>query len=165
MPQDSLQFLKDSTQLASEVLDFIPPEKVDLSPTGPGWYILGGIAVLLVLIVSIREYNRYLNSTYKRVANKDLDKIINQKLSLQESVFQVNTTLKRVALTSYDRDQVAHLSGEEWVTFLNKHWKNNFSDKESDLLINGAYMKPSADHDETLTQLIQSSKKWIKSHV
>ncbi|MBD0399777.1 DUF4381 domain-containing protein [Flammeovirga sp. EKP202] len=165
MPQDSLQFLKDSTQLASEVLDFIPPEKVDMSPTGPGWYILGGIAILLVLIVVIREYNNYLGTTYKRVANRELDKILNEKLTLQESIFQINTTLKRVAITTYDRDQVAPLNGEEWVAFLNTHWKNNFSEKESELLINGAYMKFSVDHEETLTQLIQSSKKWIKSHV
>lgn len=165
MPQDSLQILKDSTQLASEVLDFIPPEKIDMSPTGPGWYVLGGIISLLILVILIREYSHFLKNTYKRVATRDIDTIVTNNLSLQESVYQINTTLKRVAITSYDRDQVAHLNGQTWIDFLNEHWKGNFTDKESELLMDAAYMKPSENSSEVLSQLIQSSKKWIKNHV
>ncbi|MBB6461467.1 DUF4381 domain-containing protein [Flammeovirga kamogawensis] len=164
--QDSLQILKDSTQLANEVLDFIPPKQVDMSPSAPGWYLLGGIIILVLLIVAIRQYIHYLQNKYRRTAIHEINSVVKESASLQEQVYKINIVLKRVAITTFDRSTVAHLSGNEWINFLNDHTKQKlFKDKEADLLINGAYMKASESTNSTLSSLGQLSIKWIKNHV
>tara|TARA_R100001369_G_C3256378_1_gene157163 strand:+ start:314 stop:547 length:234 start_codon:yes stop_codon:yes gene_type:complete len=71
------------------------------------------------------------------------------------------------ALQAYNRADIAVLSGEKWVAFLNKTAKSvNFSQAFKTILINGPYEKfnPEAFSQNEFDELIALSIKWIKSH-
>ncbi|NLR93023.1 DUF4381 domain-containing protein [Flammeovirga agarivorans] len=163
--QDTTNWPTDSLRLANEVLDFIPPEKVDMTPSAPGWYIVGGIFLLIMLVGVVKMYFNYLGNAYKRTAIQQINTINPQSQSLNEGVYQINTILKRVALTTYERENVAQLSGQDWINFLNDHSNIKFNQNDQDLLLNAAYMKDDSIREGQLTSLANTAIKWIKNHV
>ncbi|MBB3699748.1 DUF4381 family protein [Flammeovirga yaeyamensis] len=163
MNAQDINTVSDSTQLANQVLDFIPPEKVDMTPNAIGWWIIAGLVGLVVLVMIVKWYINYLNSTYRRTAIQQIDEMIAQQTTSNDKVYHINQILKRVALTTYSRTEVASLQGAEWVSFLNDHSKSKFNSQEEELMINAPYMK--TEQINNVESLATSAKKWIKSHV
>ena len=77
---------------------------------------------------------------------------------------ELNKLLKLTALAAFSREQVARLSGEEWVDFLNQHCTTPpFSLEHKDILTTGAYKKR-ALAENTRQQLLAASFTWVRSH-
>ncbi|OHX67074.1 DUF4381 domain-containing protein [Flammeovirga pacifica] len=163
MLTQDLNTVSDSTQLAQQVLDFIPPEKVDMTPQGIGWWIIGGILLVGILVLLIRFYITFLKNTYRRTASHQIDEMLAKEETNNQKVYFINQILKRVALTTYSRNEVASLQGNDWVKFLNNHSKTQFTPQDTELIINAPYMK----HEQinNVESLAETAKKWIKNHV
>jgi len=107
-------------------------------PLAPGWWLL--LAFLLVLIlVSIWILRLRKRNAPKRVALrnlKKLEKLDNPKKQLQE----ISTLLRRFYITKYPRNEVASLTGEAWLEFLdNQLGKQLFTAGEGRCLIEAPY--------------------------
>ena len=139
------------------------PESVSYFPQTPAWYVLFGVIVVLILFFLWKQYKHYQNNKYRRVALTELSKIKSEK-----TFVEIPELVKRVALVFSDRNEIASLSGDTWLEFLNKSYKGNgFSSEAGSLFVDLGYSSQNRINQyqqsemETLINLIS---KWIKKH-
>jgi Domain of unknown function (DUF4381) len=89
------------------------PPAVGWWPPAPGWWLLA----LLCLLAAAAGWWSYRRSALRRVALAELQRI-DSAADNTHLAAELNRLLRRVALARFPRDQVAALSGEEWLRFL-----------------------------------------------
>lgn len=94
-----------------------PPAPVDWWPPAPGWWALA--AVLLMLLGLAWWYHR--RTALRRAALGELRQLERFEADATRLAAGVNQLLRRVALACFPRTQVAALSGETWLRFLDTH--------------------------------------------
>jgi Ca-activated chloride channel family protein len=99
--------------------------------------------------------------------------VIEQELQRPEkrakALAEIPVLLKRAALSAFPRSEVASLSGEKWLTFLDKTiGAKDFTEGEGRLLPELAYapvQRITQLSDEQIGNLLQLVRRWIKGHV
>ena len=140
-----------------ELLDMLAPvpdpAPVSLMPQTPGWAVLG-IAALALAVWGARALRaRHRARAYRRAALAELDRAGGDQA-------QIATLLRRTALTGYGRKQVAGLSGEDWLNFLDQSYDGKgFSGETGRALLTAPYRRSAPD--PALTDL---ARLWITSH-
>ncbi len=144
----------------NNIKPLMEPDSVVFSFETIGWSILLWLMIILVLSLTIRSIIFYKKNKYKRDAIKILEGLtidgsteINQHIAVQ---------LKLVAIKSYGREIVAHLTGKEWASFLQSKIKHLEFDNLDSFLMKSLYQNQE-DLEQT-TQFLTYSKKWIKTH-
>ena len=97
-------------------------EPLDL-PAEPGWWplppfawlVIGGALSFLLIVVALVAW-RYVRNRVKRKALRQLELI-----ARNQDVSALDTLLRRLALTYYPRRDVAGLTGEAWLRWLDGH--------------------------------------------
>jgi len=150
---------------APELGPLYEPEAVGFSFHSPGWYFLGGMLILLAIYLSIKWLRNYLKNAYRRDALKHLS-AIESRLGRQEDLVSLQSILvllKNVAMQAFGRESVAALYGMDWLIFLEEKGKNTPFQKYSSSISASLYRleKPRA---EQLREIIELSKRWIKTH-
>ncbi len=109
-------------------------------PLAPGWWLLLAFVLFLILVsIWIRRFRK--RNAAKRFALRNLNKIEkafsnNPKKLVQE----VSTLLRRFYITKYPRNDVASLTGDAWLEFLdNQLGKQLFTAGEGRCLIDAPY--------------------------
>lgn len=149
----------------ADLRDIHLPSPVEWWPPAPGWWIVAAVVAVLVIYGVYRLWRYWRANRYRREAIAQLDALLNRYNEVGDAHqylddFQV--LLKRVALTRYPRDQVASLTGESWVDFLDKtSGSHEFSMGEGQVLVDVNY-QPSPNAD--IQQLHQLGRLWIKRH-
>lgn len=134
------------------------PEPVSWWPPAPGWWIVFVLAV--VVIVLIYNYRKRLAS--QRAALHELNQLKKNMDNIAHPVAIINQLLKRYALTCWPMTEVASLTGESWLAFLDANGGNGkFSGGPGQLLLTDSYKNERADADQ-LTELIALANHWIK---
>lgn len=145
------------------------PEAVSWFPPAPGWWIV--LSLLLATFISYLLYRRY------RIRRRLRDEAI-LLLNCIKSDFQqhkdpvrflneMSRMFRRVTLTLYPRQQVASLSGQEWLDFLTKIAADAgahdvfFNSRVGELLLSRQYQKSITYDTDQFEQLYLLSKKWI----
>ncbi len=155
--------LQDSSP---HIQDIITPEDVAFWPPQPGWYLI--LLVLLIIVgifIAIRMRHKKRNA-YRSQGVLAIEALKNKGVS-DSNILKVNSILKASALQAYNREDIAILSGEKWVDFLNKKAKHvNFNGACKTMLSNGPYQKFSSEdfNQNEFDDLVALSIKWIKSH-
>lgn len=93
------------------------PAPVDWWPPAPGWWVLA--ALLLALAGLTWWYRR--RTALRRAALSELRQLERFEPDATRLASGVNQLLRRVALACFPRRQVAALSGEAWLRFLDTH--------------------------------------------
>lgn len=135
------------------------PPAIDYFVLAPGAW-----ALLLALVFGFsyfawRRYQHWLQDAYRREAL--------QYLQSQISVVELPRLLKATALQAYSRQQVAMLTGEAWLAFLDSKMtraSTRFQSEEGRLLLNVAYCgadEVSASQAAVLQSLVRA---WIAGH-
>lgn len=148
-----------NTVLGEDFVEVVSPAGVDWWPQTTGWVLLA--LVLLALVVS-RAYRRLLHwyrNRYRREAAERLQQLAPGSLS------GINRLLKLTALAAFPREQVAQLSGEPWVKFLNAQCGEPvFGEALCPLLAQATYTGTTVD-EGTHRLLVEASLAWIRLHV
>ncbi len=141
----------------------VSPEDISWLPQTVGWAWLGAILLILALRYSWRRLRLWYRNRYRREATARLAQFTTT--GEQEFwVLELNKLLKITALAAFSREQVARLSGEQWVDFLNRHCTvPPFSPEQRNLLATGAYRKTTLK-DDTRQQLLAASLTWVRTH-
>jgi len=135
--------------------DFYQPPPPSWMPQTAGWYVVFGLFFLLAAWIAWRVFARWRRNRYRREALRELE---------HADVFAIPVLLKRTALAAWPRKDVASLSGESWLHFLEIHGgRANFAKDSShgllDLDYRGAPPAPEEEH-----AIRQAAADWIRRH-
>jgi hypothetical protein len=110
----------DPTSL-DNLYDIVMPLPVPWWPLAPGWYVVGGVVLALVIWAVWKGWKRWQAAAYRRAALAELQRLqartaddAQREFALQE----LPELVKRTALAAFPRQQVASLSGASWLEFL-----------------------------------------------
>ena len=151
--------------------EIILPDPVSWMPQTIGWYAVFGLFLVLAGWWACGRLRRFRKNRYRRLALAELAVIergLRQPEKRARSLAEIPLLLKRTALAAFPRTEVAGLSGEKWLAFLDKTLgEKDFTPKEGRLLSELAYA-PTARilelPDDAVGKLIQLIRQWIQTH-
>ena len=123
------------------------------------------VAVIILAAAGVSFFffkKHWLNNRYRRAALRELNTLGTGNDSKEELLEEVSILLRRVAVQAYGRSEVAPLSGDRWLAFLDRTGKTDrFSLGEARVLGTGLYQSSvEADMD----RVIGIAKHWVKEH-
>lgn len=149
----------------AELRDIQLPPGIETWPPAPGWWLVAAVMLGLLGAALWALFQYWRRNRYRREARTQLRDIYAQWEQTRDDhayLQAVQTLLKRVALTRFPRSNVASLTGEAWVLFLDQSsGSHDFSMSQSEALIDGNY-RQDAQIDPAALQ--QSALQWINLH-
>jgi hypothetical protein len=135
----------------------LPP--ISWWPPAPGWIVLGALILCGLLWGLCRFVTTWRKNAYRREALWRLNALPAEPASLP----QIDELLKRVALSVWPREQVASLSGQDWLKFLDQSAPEvKFLDQGGRVLTEAAFLpEPPAGE---ISSLIKLAEQWIRQH-
>lgn len=143
------------------------PDAVSWWPPAPGWWALLVLCFLMVFSVWLFRLIKYRRSV--RVAAiqslQDISATFLREKDAHQLVKSLSILLRRICLSYFPRSEVAGLTGEKWLAFLDHclDWGNvseRFSQGAGRTLITAPYQPQSTLQGEQLLNLCQH---WIKA--
>ena len=163
IPEDSIPAL---AQLAA-LRDIHLPPPIAAGLPAPGWWFLALLLLIGLGACLVWLLNRWRASRYRRAAKAELAALLAAWQTHQDHQVHLEALqhlLKRVALSCFPRSQVASLTGEAWVAFLDQSSAGrDFSMGAGEILIDGGYL-PTATTEAELLGLHQAVLHWINRH-
>ena len=128
--------MNDSTQIALQPI--MEADPIPFTMETVGWQILFVLTGLLICYLGYLFVLKYQANQYRRTA---IQEIKNLESSITDAAFitQCMFLVKQVALESYDRNKVAALTGEKWISFLDKHEKSVSFKENSEIIFKAIY--------------------------
>jgi len=125
----------------------------------PGWFILAGILLLIILIVIVLQLRKYIKNRYRREAL--------QKLAGLDSsgpcIPPLFVILKQTAMHAFGRDKVGPLYGKKWLSFLEETGKDVHMSDYQEQIIQAMYEGEEIEPD-TRKHILLNAKNWIRTH-
>ncbi len=163
-----------SSELNKELNSELPirdihlPDSVDWWPIAPGWWLLFLISLLAILLV-YRNIKTHPDSnipssqnTYKTISNaQTLLKKINRIPNDKQAIIKISVLLRRTAMSLYEDENIAGLTGSKWLSFLDEKGKTtDFSQGGGQVLLQQPYNKLTPYNRP---QLVAITKRWLQT--
>ena len=159
----------DATSL-DRLHDIIVPAPAPWWPPAPGWYWVLGLMVVMLLATLITGLIRWQHNRYRREA---LAELARHEMALQNeelrspALLSLAELLKRTAVTAFQREDVATLTGPKWFEFLDDTARGSrFRDALGAMLENAIYDPRTVDtlDPQKLHSVVEAIRHWIKFH-
>jgi hypothetical protein len=146
-----------------EFIEVVAPAAVSWLPQTVGWLWVGLALLCLSLHRGWKWLRHWYRNRYRREAAARF-RLLAAQSHPESMVRESNRLLKLTALAAYSREQVARLSGPQWVKFLNSQCDQTaFNTQQGELLALGAYSTRPLDA-ATAQQLIGACQDWVRYH-
>ncbi|GGF58720.1 hypothetical protein GCM10007301_18030 [Azorhizobium oxalatiphilum] len=143
----------------SRLADIALPPPVPFWPPAPGWCVLAGAAVIAFLILVWACVRHRRRTAYRRAALAELSAI--GPASDAERMAAISAILKRAALVAYPRAEVAGLTGQGWLAFLDRtSGRSDFTEGAGRALRNAPFGAPAGDGAAVLAAAVF----WVRTH-
>jgi hypothetical protein len=109
----------------SQLRDIHLPDPAGFWPPAPGWWVLAGLLLTLLIVIVARQLRRWQRQRWKKPALAELERLAQQRPADEPWFAALNETLKRSAMACYPDRYPQTLSGRQWVTFLEDTWPAN----------------------------------------
>jgi len=142
--------------------DIVTPPPVPWWPPAPGWYVLGALLFILLALGLVVWLQRYRANAYRREALRELD-----ALEAKRQWPELPVLLKRVALTAFPRAEVASLTGDSWIAWLNQRGGGTEVSPELAQMLTEKVYNPSSEAicaDRDWRNVAASVRDWILTH-
>ncbi len=140
--------------------EVVSPPAIDWVPQTPGWYVVGAMLIAWLSRKLWFQLQHWYRNRYRREARVKLYQLGDAATGAEA----VNGLLKLTALAAFSRQQVASLSGDDWVQFLNAQCEQpSFNEDQCQILALGVYQQQTLEPD-TAKQLIAASLNWVEQH-
>jgi hypothetical protein len=99
------------------------PEAIGWWPLAPGWWLLIALAVFGLLYLLHRAWCRWRANRPRRIALRELKKLHGEYRHGMDTVSlskQLSQLLRRAMLAYASRDEVAGLTGQSWLEWLDR---------------------------------------------
>lgn len=148
-------------QLLDLMHGLVMPEPVAWLPETPGWWIVLGWLLAVLLLVAWQFIKRRQRNRYRRDALTELKSIAARpELGPAESAQRIATLLKRTALAAYPREDVAALYGADWAQFLKESAGNDPQVADAADMLAAAAYRPDIDGGV----MVEPARRWIRLH-
>lgn len=151
--------MKPIEQNSDSLRDIHLPDAISWWPPAIGWWILLALVITAFIFIP-KLYRRITYTPLNKVANNTFKNIIAEyKEDNNESDFVIKTSqfLRQTAMSYCGRNNVAQVTGNEWVQTLNNLTeKNYFNEKIKQTLVNAPYQKNISIDAEELISTIQN---------
>lgn len=146
-----------STLTLVELLDLLEapqtPPAPSMWPATTGWIWLGLAITLLVLIGIWRLHRTWSVNAYRRQALLEIEKA-------DDDPKAIAIVLRRVAVAAFGRRDVASLTGDKWLHFLNNAGRGTtFSAQHGNALTRGCYSGSDSEPG-----LAVAAARWVRRH-
>lgn len=133
------------------------PGAISWWPPAIGWWVL----IIFLLVAGLLLLWRWKRTALQRAALCELKTLISNMNSPSQQAAAINRLLKRYALVCWPASEVAALTGESWLKFLDRHGGNGafFQGPGRDLLTSPYY-----GEDQRNEELIGLAHRWIKAN-
>lgn len=148
--------------LLQQLKDIQLPPSPSLWPLAPGWYFIIFIWLLALSIAGYLVYRYLKKQRYRKAALKELAQL--QAATNNATLLNaLSTLLRRTVIAAYPQRQVAGLSGEDWLQFLNETGRSQqFTTDLGRQLLTAPYQpNRSADEAQALFELVRG---WMLRH-
>ncbi|MCB1854160.1 MAG: DUF4381 domain-containing protein [Halieaceae bacterium] len=146
-----------------DFVEVVSPADVSWWPQTVGWLWLGAALLAWLGYRLWRLLVHWYRNRYRREAIARL-RALPATAAPPGLVADINRLLKLTALAAFPRGEVASLSGEEWVAFLNRQCPQQpFSPAQCRLLALGPYTGAGLDAAGAST-LVDASVEWVRRH-
>ncbi len=146
-----------------DFVEVVSPGAISWWPQTTGWWFVAAGLGSLALYHGWKRLRHWYRNRYRREAIARLQRLASKGGS-DNIVSDINRLLKLTALVAYSREQVARLSGNEWVSFLNHHCPTHpFSADQGHLLALAPYRTEKVETSTGL-QLLAASLTWVREH-
>jgi cbb3-type cytochrome oxidase subunit 3 len=139
------------------------PESIGWWPPAIGWWLL---AILIPLLIALMAwlYRRITRKTAVKAAKKLLLQIKqDHQRDNSEKLKALSALIRRVAISTTDRNECAGLTGQKWLEFLDRSVKGSpFTQGIGRLLANAPYQK-SPPTEQEISQLTSLCDDWLKT--
>jgi len=145
--------------------DIVVPPDVPWWPLAPGWHILAGFIVLVIVFALYRTLKQRKKNLYRVLAMQELSDIRGQGETADLQL--IPELLKRTVLSAWPRRDVAALSGTDWHRFLDRTAATNrFCSGAGEVLDRLAYGggKGVNAGDAAVDAVIEAAEFWLKRH-
>ena len=148
----------------SQLRDIHLPVPVSWWPPAPGWWLLAVLVPVIVLGMYIMVRRRQRNA-WRRSALIELTQL-RQQYQSQPSTPQIivnglSVLLRRVAISYYPREEVAMLSGDKWLAFLERSMGAPFKPEHRHLLTVAPYAPDASIPPDAMLELFTLCESWI----
>ncbi len=150
----------------SDLRDIHLPPPVSWWPPAPGWWLLAALVVLLALGVyawrRLRTRERWRAYALGQLA--DLRARHAQAATPSSSLRELSVLLRRVAISRFPREEVAALSGDAWLAFLDCSFGDEpvFRSAAGQLLSIGPYAREASVEPQSINALFDLCERWLK---
>lgn len=137
-----------------DLLEEVPePPPIPMTPQTPGWIVVGIVTAVTFFVVTRWLWRRWKSNEYRRAALRELDSAGNDPT-------RIALILRRAALVAYPRDEIAPLTGERWLAFLdNTYPGSDFVQGPGKVLAYAPYQPQPASPD-----LHVIAAEWLRKH-
>ncbi len=146
-----------------DFVEVVSPAAINWWPQTTGWWWVGAALVVVLGRYGWRRLRHWYRNRYRREATVRLQQLAAASAN-DNWLLEINRLLKLTALAAFSREQVASLSGEAWVNFLNRQCTTPpFSTQQSQLLALGTYtgQTVAAAHRQ---QMVDACLTWVREH-
>ena len=156
-------------QPALELRDIHLPEPISWWPLAPGWWMLAA-GILLLIIIAFIARKIYQGRQIKRDIAAELESIKQRYADTQNDVElarSLSILLRRVSITCHPGHDVAGMTGERWLHWLDQvqgNDKANGARFESDTgrqLLSAPYLPDDAKVDFDALAMIKLCESWL----
>jgi hypothetical protein len=143
----------------SQLRDIHMPAPVSWWPPAPGWWVV----LALLLIVAGLGYALYRRRRRNRWRGSALTELARLRAAPAEGLLRdLSVLLRRVAISRFPRHDVAALTGEAWLAFLDRTLGEGvaFQSEVGRALLSAPYGRSDADVDAG--PLLDLCERWIK---
>ncbi|MCW9046935.1 MAG: DUF4381 domain-containing protein [Gammaproteobacteria bacterium] len=142
------------------------PDAVSWWPLAIGWWLLPLLVLLITFaiykLIKYKKQNRKI--AYKKIA---LNELKNLRLHYKnndnsvELIRAISALLRRIALSYLPREDIASLTGEQWIKQLNNLCSQNIFTDEIALQLESAPYMPQSNIDNK--KLLATCESWIQA--
>ncbi|MDR4460394.1 MAG: DUF4381 domain-containing protein [Nitrospirales bacterium] len=151
-----------SSSPLQELRDVHLPDPISLWPPAPGWWVIFGLVMMGVIVFLWILRNRH-RMPVRRLAMKELRAIKQYYDTHQDDqwlVQRLSVMIRRYAIATFPRNEVAGLVGISWLQFLDRSGRTNqFTDGVGCLLGSGPYQQQAA---VSVAELVPLVEHWIQ---
>lgn len=138
------------------------PPAISWWPPAIGWCILA-LLIPLSLYLGYRLYKHMTRKTALKSAKKQLALLKqNEQLSKREKLVALSSLIRRTAISLYPRTDVASLTGEDWLNFLDNSIANRGFNSDTGWLLTHAIYSPAVD-TQYLGSLFNLCETWLNA--